>query len=241
MNLRQLVIGFIVLAVISAILLGSLLAVFEYKPEWIGLPAKIDSTQAAKQIEMPKPKPVKPVYIEPAVKITEKQLALFENGMINLEIMKQKKDSLIRLEKFLRDSLYKNYVQSKSMQDSVKRAIFNMDNAVKNQNFVNDSLNRLSAEYKKALDRNETLKKRLEIYEKAMASKNDTLETKNFNTFAKIYDNAAPTEVAKILEQIDERDAAKILKIMSKKKAGKVLEAMKPENAAAILLLGAGE
>ena len=61
-----------------------------------------------------------------------------------------------------------------------------------------------------------------------MRKKYDSLSIKNFDEFAKIYNNSNPRDVAKILEQLDERDAAMILKKMNKKKAGKILESMLP-------------
>ena len=73
--------------------------------------------------------------------------------------------------------------------------------------------------------------------EEAFTIKMDSITRANYQTFAKIYDNANPPEVARILQNIDGREAAVILKLMKKKQAGKVLEAMNPERAADILRL----
>jgi flagellar motility protein MotE (MotC chaperone) len=88
------------------------------------------------------------------------------------------------------------------------------------------------------LHENKLVQKHVKDLEDMLANRYDSMEVKNFETFAKIYNSANPKDVAKILEQIDERDAAKILKLMQNKKAGKVLEAMLPEQAAAILIIG---
>lgn len=83
----------------------------------------------------------------------------------------------------------------------------------------------------------QVLQNRQESEETNFALKLDSLTRANYQTFAKIYDNTNPPEVAQILQNIDGREAALILKMMKKKQAGKVLEAMNPERAANILRL----
>lgn len=56
-----------------------------------------------------------------------------------------------------------------------------------------------------------------------------------YSTFAKIYENANPKEVAKIFENLGDEHIVAILRLMSKKKAGKIIDAIKPERNAAIL------
>ncbi|MGQ9819221.1 MAG: MotE family protein [Candidatus Kapaibacteriales bacterium] len=56
-----------------------------------------------------------------------------------------------------------------------------------------------------------------------------------YSTFAKIYENSNPKEVAKIFENLPNEHVVAILRLMSKKKAGKIIDALKPERSAAIL------
>lgn len=56
-----------------------------------------------------------------------------------------------------------------------------------------------------------------------------------YSTFARIYENANPKEVAKIFEILQDEHVVGILRQMSKRKAGKIIDALKPERSAAIL------
>lgn len=246
MTWRQLIIGIIIVSVLFALIMLGLLGVLKYKPELIGIRSGADSTiveQPIKEIpaEMPKPEPLKFVHIEPTVEISKAQLYLFEWEVHKKNELMVKFDSLKRIEKYLRDSLKSNDNTLRAFKDSLSRAYKNADKAIKNKDDMQDSLSKVNEALKLANNRYETAQKRIENYENMLEARIDTASKINFETFAKIYDNTRPQEVAGILEQLDERDAAKILKLMNKKKAGKVLEAMKPENAAAILLLGVGQ
>lgn len=65
----------------------------------------------------------------------------------------------------------------------------------------------------------------------------DSLKGERFKAFAKIYNNAKPEEVAKILEKVTAKNTALILKLMSKKQAGKVVESLDKDYAAEVLLV----
>lgn len=244
MNMRQLIIGIIIVSAVFALIMAGIIGVFKYKPELIGIKDKSDTTKV-KKIEKPvkKETPVilHDVYYEPTVEISQEMLEKLELGLLKNDDYIVKIDSLKNIEKYLRDSLKSGYSKEMAYRDSLKRSMSNFSNILKEKNFLSDSLSRTAGLVKSANEKYENAKKRIENYESLMESRIDTASRSNFETFAKIYENSKPAEVARILEQLDERDAAKILKKMSRKKAGKVLESMKPENAAAILLLGVGQ
>ncbi len=243
MTMRQLIIAVIIGSGIIALLLAGALGVVYYKPELIGLKDPSDTTKVEEPPPPPPPppEPLRFVHIEPTVEISRQQLAFFENEVIIKDELKIKKDSLLNLEKFLRDSLKVEFQKIKDCKDSVKRQFINYDNLLKEKNLLADSVGKVEQELSGVTSRLETARKRIENYEEMLESRIDSASRMNFETFAKIYDNSNPADVARILEQLDERDAARILKLMQRRNAGKVLEAMRPENAAAILLLGVGQ
>lgn len=241
MNWRQLIIGIIIASAVFALIIGGFIAVVEYKPEMLGIKDPSDTTKVVEKIELPKPVPIRTVHIEPTVEISQAELLNFEWQVIRKDELYISIDSLKRIEKYLRDSIKANSQTIYRYKDSVKRANYNADKAMKLKQELSDSLAQISENLRKTKDKQSTAQKRIENYEQMLEAKIDTASKSNFITFAKMYDNTNPKEVAGILEQLDERDAAKILKLMNRKKAGKVLEAMKPENAAAVLLLGVGQ
>lgn len=103
----------------------------------------------------------------------------------------------------------------------------------------NDSIGRVNIRLDSALTaarKNEQLK---EEAERNSGVRIDSLAEANYLTFAKIYDDSQPPNVAAILKNVDDREAAKILKLMKRKNAARVLESMDPERAAVMLSLGA--
>lgn len=218
---------FIVLAIIG---------IYRYEPEMLGLPPHpVDSTEV---VEIQEQDTVE--YVS-TIEITRNRLERLQENIREKYSLKRDKDSLASFAISLLDSIKKyegRLAGIKEEADSIKSSIA----AVRE---VKDSLelavNNFNDSLKIARDKLKLARQKISDQEEFIEMKQDTLQEKNFETFAKIYNNAEPADIARILEQIDERDAAKILKLMRKKKAGKVLDAMQPEHAAAILLLGASE
>jgi flagellar motility protein MotE (MotC chaperone) len=232
MEPKQVLIVVLSILLVFVLLVMGLLGVVKFYPQYVGLPAPVaDSTQALKKDS---------IIIPPEPQIVLKQYVL---DSLQTELMKRNLDSndkksVVDHNKYLLDSISKINKMIVGLQENIFKS---NDSLGKKQNFsskLSDSLSKLHNMYQRAISEIAASKEKIKSQEKAIETKIDTLEKKNFETFAKIYNGANPTEVAKILEQIDERDAAKILKMMQKKKASKVLEAMKPEQSAAILLLG---
>lgn len=241
MTWKQLLIGIIVVSGVLSLLMLGMIGIIKYRPDLLGIRDTADTT---KNVQIQKPRnirPIRPVYIEPTVQISQKELAFFENELIKKNEIFIKNDSLLRIEKYLRDSIKNIYETIKFYQDSTKRANSIAENSLSKVKSLEDSITALQNQLKKLNEKYELAQKRIDTYQKLMEQKVDSSAKINFETFAKIYENSRPQEVAAILERLDERDAARILKMMNKKKAGKIIEAMKPENAAAILLLGAGQ
>ncbi|MCX6146893.1 MAG: hypothetical protein NTW25_06530 [Candidatus Kapabacteria bacterium] len=233
MNGKQLL-TIILLASLSITLIFSMLAgIYKYKPDWLGYPPLPGDTVKVVKKDT--------VYLEPTVQITEKRLAELNRDVAQKQIFQTEKDSLYAKNKRIVDSLniYKNKIAF--YLDSISRVQKVLGNTKGFGNNLQDSIKKLVSKFKDAQDKLKIAEQRASDQEKFISTKQDTLEKKSFQDFAKIYNNANPKDVAKILEQLDERDAAHILKLMSKKKAGKIIESMKPQKAAAILLLGDSE
>ncbi|MFP4528274.1 MAG: magnesium transporter MgtE N-terminal domain-containing protein [Candidatus Kapaibacterium sp.] len=229
MNARQLLILITVVSVGLALVFLSLLGVYYYDRTLIGFPPDTANIK------------IDTIYTEPTVRISETRLNELEDVIVQRRRLGEKTDSLEGVTKNLNDSIGSLAAQMQQWMDSVKQMDKKIAAVSSTSATIKDSLNTLESRYTKLEERLKLSSEKLTSQEKFIEKKQDTLEVENFETFAKIYNNAEPQDVARILEQIDERDAAKILKLMQKKKAGKVLEAMVPEQAAAILLLGVGE
>ncbi|MFP4368860.1 MAG: magnesium transporter MgtE N-terminal domain-containing protein [Candidatus Kapaibacterium sp.] len=235
MNLKQILI-FALIAVFSLtfIFLAAILGIYTVEPSLLGY--KDDTPKdTVRPVVTPEPLPEPPAM----VKISESKLKEFRDNTGRMRELSSEKQELLKNIAALQDSLKNEKDISKSRLDSVGRIKSTVDTNIKQIAYLKDSINTINARLQKAENKLKLAQGLVEDQEKLMAAKMDSLETMNFTTFAKMYDNAEPAEVARILEQIDERDAARILKMMQRKKAGKVLEAMRAESAAAILLLGA--
>ncbi len=233
MNSKQLLTIIVIASISITLLLVMLAGLYKYKPDMLGYPPLPGDTLKVVKKDT--------VYIEPTVQITEKRLAELNRDVAQKQIFQTEKDSLYAKNKRIIDSLntYKNKIAY--FLDSISRVQKKLGSVQGFGNNLQDSIKKLVSKFKDAQDKLKIAEQRSSEQEKFIATKQDTLEKRSFQDFAKIYNNANPKDVAKILEQLDERDAAHILKLMSKKKAGKIIESMKPQKAAAILLLGDSE
>ncbi len=235
MNHKQLIIIIIAFSITLILAFTSLFVVYSLFPEWLGIEPKVELTEAEKLKKLALPPLINKIYI------SKERIDEFQNSSLINDILNFKNDSLQNVIFNLNRQMLDLYKKTSTAQDSIKKiAETNKSNITLNKE-LNDSISVLYSDLTKSKNQVKLLEKRTEDYERWLSKKYDSLETKNFTEFAKIYNNSNPDEVAKILEQIEERDAAYILKNMNKKKAGKILEAMQPERAAAILLLGADE
>lgn len=136
-------------------------------------------------------------------------------------------DSVALVRKAEEEEQKKEQERWKKQVDSLHQALGQTQHSLSNSSLAFDSLKNEIKVLQEKQDKDDT----------NFALKMDSLTRANYQTFAKIYDNTNPPEVAQILQNIDGREAAVILKMMKKKQAGKVLESMNPERAANILRL----
>jgi len=147
MTIRQIILGLIIGSGIIALLLAGTLGVIYYKPELIGLKDPSDTTKVEElPPPPPPPEPLRFVHIEPTVEISRQQLAFFENEVIKKDELLIKKDSLLNMEKFLRDSLKSEYQKIRDCKDSVKRQHTNFDKLLKEKNLLVDSVSKVNQE-----------------------------------------------------------------------------------------------
>lgn len=201
----------------------SLYFLFIFAPEILGLPPKKTTATGSKTTKPyydPKLTISKSEFDQIQTKILKGEIAVNDRTVLNKE-NKTLKDSLLMIHKSLTTGTADNgevkTLSPRALKDSVSR--------------LNTIVSALKTELVSS-------KNKVELLEKLMASRDDSLKIANLKDFAKMYETSNPAEVAKILEKVDEATAAKILKMMSKKKAGKIIEAMKPEKGATIMLLG---
>lgn len=178
------------------------------------------------------------VPLIPTVRISEERLNQLQRGITQKMKLREEKDSLRQYTMRLGDSIASMESNIKAILDTMRKNKEDLAFWRDSTNSVADSLTKLYSRLEKALAKIKRNDELLTDQESFISKKQDSLEMRNFETYAKIYNNANPQDVANILALIDERDASKILKIMSKKQAGKVLESMEPNRAAAIMLLG---
>lgn len=229
MSPKQLILLVLALSLAFILILAGLFGVYKYYPTYLGLPPNPEDTTAKEEIT--------PIS-EPHIVMSRSELENLQTRIIKYDLLKARNDSLRRMHERLWDSLKAMNNNIRQWKDSVLAIQDTMKSREKEKQELLDSLDMLSNKYKKSLHENKVVRQHVKDLEEMLSSRYDSLEINNFETFANIYNNSNPADVAKILEQLDERDAAKILKMMKKKKAGKVLEEMLPEHAAAILVIG---
>lgn len=229
MDPKKLIIAAVVTAFIITLIILALIGLFKFYPEFYGLesPGK-DTMEVEKQI----------VYFEPAIQLSRNEFDNFQKKSLKVDLLEERKKTLEKKLKILNDSITSVNKFYEEERINVKQLTDSINKRNNHSAELLDSISRLNNTITKSNKQLEMYQSKISDMERIMETRLDSLERKNFEVFAKIYDNSSPVEVARILERIDERDAARILKNMQKRKAGKVLDAMNPEHSAAILLLG---
>lgn len=234
MELRNIIL-IVIGGVIAALVLGggAIFGIYYFQPELLGIrPPEpvVDTTE----VEVP----LDTIPITPSVLIDEYTLYSLEKYIPKNRELNKANDSLRLRTEVLNDTISSLRKNSRLYIDSMQKYTQFLSDSLGFITVLKDSISKINNEKADIKNDLDLAEQRIVNLNEYMQQRVDSLEQANFRTFAKMYENAEPTEVAKILERIDERDAAMILKMMQNKKAGKVLEAMMPEQAAAILLLG---
>lgn len=234
MDNKQIIVLVLIIAGAVIATIAIVLGVFTFYPEVIGLEEEKPNQDSLALL-------ADTVRIDSTIEITKdrlEELLTYRNQKFEL---RQDRDSLQTSADKLIDSIKRVQKKSGKFLDSLNKLAMIKDSVLIQKSKLLDSLNKIYKDLQRKIKEVEIAQKRIEEQDKFLEKKQDSIEIENFKTYAKMYNNSSPTEVAKILEQIDERDASKILKFMQTKKAGKVLESMQPERAAAIMLLGTNE
>jgi len=227
MNIKQALI-------VLAIIVGSLIFIFlvilvlyNFFPEIFGLKKETKS----KEVETFKTEYKK----EPKIVLSRSEYDEWLQKSFNASALLAENQFLSNYSRYLQDSLKKLNDQLMGLER------FNKD--------LNDSLNEWKGKYEERVREVQNLLAQMQQKDKMIAELNsrfeqisksgkaltDSAKKEVYTTFAKIFENSNPQEVAKILEHLDEQQALAILKSMSKKKAGKIIDVLSPERSARIL------
>ncbi|MEJ5287164.1 MAG: hypothetical protein CH6_1265 [Candidatus Kapaibacterium sp.] len=220
---------------ILAIVLGSLIFVFlilvglyKFAPGIFGVPQ--EAPKKEEKIEKVKEE----FKSEPKVVLSKYEYDEWIQKSFNAQMLMNENQFLM------------NY--SKNLQDSLKKLNQSYSDLQANNSKLLDSLNKLNNIISQKSAENAKLLAQIQQKDKAIAELQSLFEKQKesgkaltdsakqivYQTFAKIYENSKPEEVAKILELLNDEDALAILKSMNKKKAGKVIDLLKPERSAKI-------
>lgn len=245
MNHKKLIITIVSLMMAVVIGIAALLFLYKYKPQYLGLPMNPQDSIAQVEEERQKLLIAQMKAKEnPKVNISLDEFNRMQSQLLKNAILRHQNESIKKQKDYLYDSLKHVSSGVQPARDSLAMLKDSFQISRNYIEYLNDSLNKLSAMYNSAIKTNDQEKKAKAKAKEDEAAKAkakaeaDSLRIKNLTQYAKIYNASNPREVARILEQLDEKDAAFIIKNMNKKKAAKVLESMLPEEAAAIMLLG---
>jgi flagellar motility protein MotE (MotC chaperone) len=204
-------------------------ALFKIFPSWFGI--RMPQAQEYSKVEPGKQ------ATQPGVWITKYNYDKLQSLIIKNKVLQNESDSTNKIYNKLIDSIEKVKANPESainiqlqLQDSIKKIQAKITQ-------VKDSLTRYTNLYAKAENDLKSFRQK-EAQASSPPKNKDSLRKQNLLDYAKIYNNASPSEVAKILEKLSDKDASFILKAMDKKKAGKILDIMSKERAAAILKQG---
>lgn len=235
MSKRQIL--FIVLAILVpfVVVLLIFIGIYNYYPEYLGLPPKKPDTTEIKEHTPVIPEKPSQIYIftkEEYDKLLLKQTVPF--------LYKYQIENLNWQNFFLKDTLEKLTLSYRKLIDSLNSYSKKLSSEISANKSLNDTINKLhnflaqkNKDYENLKDLFNKLKEK-----KIEQQKLDSLYTENIITFAKILNNSEPTEIAKILLKLPAEDAAKILKTLQVKKAGKVLDNLPADSVSKIIKYG---
>lgn len=222
MDFKQLFIAIAIILSTFVLIIGTVLGVYFFKPELLGFAP---------------PKVAKHKIKNNSTKTQDSLLAKNNRKKIIADNIPY--DSLLSMNTMLIDSIDNKNNIIKIYNDSIVALAKRITQLDINESKINDSIANIKNLMSSNLEDLQNYKKLYAAKDSLITIKKDSLTEKNLIQFAKIYNNTAPSEVAKILENLaNKKDVAKIIKLMQPRKAAKVLEYLKPELAADILLQG---
>ncbi|MCX7907892.1 MAG: hypothetical protein N2560_00010 [Ignavibacteria bacterium] len=228
MNIKQVLL-------ILAIVLGSLILIFltllgiyKFAPGIFGI--KVEEEKAPQKTQE-----TVDYKSEPKVVLSKSEYDNWIQKSFNVFAIQNENLFLTNYSKYLQDSLKK---LNETFQETQKKLAFYEDSLSQMNKSLVEKVKEIRTFQQQVLQKEKELAEIKSFIEKQQASGKaltDSAKQVVYNTFAKIYENSDPKEVAKIIELLDDRDALAILKSMNKKKAGKIIDMLKPERSAQIL------
>lgn len=227
MNLKQalIILGIIVGSLIFIFLV--ILGLYKFFPEIFGV---------QKETKTEKTEAIAAEYkSEPKIVLSRKEYDEWIQKSFNAQAVASENLFLTNYSRYLQDSLNKLNTSfseierlKKDLEDSLQLWKGKFEEKSRE---VSNLLNRIQQKEKTIAELQSLIDKKT----KSGKAITDSAKQDVYSTFAKIYENSDPKEVAKILELLDEEQALSILKAMSKKKAGKIIDVLSPERSARIL------
>lgn len=227
MNLKNIM--FVIAIVLASLILITLVIFGTYKfaPEILGF----KKSQTLKSVD----EPTIEFKNEPKVVLSRSQYENWLQKSFDAKVIAEENNFLLNYRITLQDSIKKLNSKIDSVNQILALAI---DSLTKKDKLLVE----MNKDIKKLLSKIDAKDKEIAKFKQSeeqqpLASKalTDSARQVVYSTFAKIYENSNPKEVAKIFENLEDEHVISILRLMSKKKAGKIIEELKPERSAAIL------
>lgn len=229
MNVKQaLLILAIVLGSLILVLLA-LLALYKFAPGIFGI--KQEEPKKEEKAE----KIQEELKTEPKVVLSRYEYDEWLQKSFNAYAVGIENQFLVNYSKYLLDSLKRineSFLDSQRQLEKFSDSLAILYNRLKQKE---SEMLKVLSQLKQKDEEISELKSFIEKQEESGKALTDSAKRVVYNTFAKIYENSDPKEVAKIIELLDDKDALAILKSMNKKKAGKIIDMLKPERSAQIL------
>ncbi|MGB9771295.1 MAG: magnesium transporter MgtE N-terminal domain-containing protein [Candidatus Kapaibacteriota bacterium] len=229
MNVKQALLILLIVLGSLIFLFLALLGLYKFAPGFFGI-------QSDEQKKEPKPEEIKEQFkSEPKVVLSKYEYDEWLQKSFNAFAVVKENQFLVNYSKYLQDSLTIVNSKLKEIQtDNIKL----IDSLNKIHTLINEKklensklLSQISQKEKELAE----LKSFLQKQKESGKALTDSAKLEVYKTFAKIYENANPEEVAKVIENLEDKDALALLKLMNKKKAGKIIDRLKPERSAQIL------
>lgn len=229
MNQKQLIILLVSIVMSMSLVLLLAAGMYKYKPELLGLPSRDTVPEVAvwDTLQLRRETVIDPMELNRLRKSLQEYKAKFRSEKMKAELAYKLDDTLTDKEMLIRE-----------LNDTVDVRETKIEKLLGDIEQLKDSIADLDRLVDMHKSESDLYSEMIDEQSAKFSDVEDSLYVENFKSFAKLYNNAEPADVAQILSRIDDADAARILKFMQKKKAGAVIENLPANKAAAILLLG---
>ena len=174
-NKQILIIVGIVLGTFVVSLL-SVVGIYFYDPSILGFPASKDNQEDKKYTVMAADE----IPFSETVNITQEKLEFFEKTLKQKNALENKKDSLIKIENTLLDSIDNLRARASNAVKNAEQAVQVLNDTLDVISDLKDSINTLNNQYKKSQNKLKELQNTIKNQELYIAEESDSLKTKNF-------------------------------------------------------------